>query len=393
MSVSAYAETHARATAYSEAVRARAWAASLAEWFRQEGRTLPWREDTDPYHVWVSEIMLQQTRIEAVMGYYARFMEVFPAVEDLARAPEDRVLKLWEGLGYYSRARNLHKAAKLICERGSFPETYQDIRALPGIGDYTAGAIAAIAFGLPETAVDGNVMRVVSRLELLEENVLQESSRKKVKGILKDCYPFDTDPETGEITYRSGHFVQGLMELGEVICLPSAPRCSLCPVQEHCKARMAGREEELPLRVPKTRRRTEELRVLLLHTPRGMLLFRRPEGGVLGGLWELPNVLPGETFRCKYGLDLPEDEFTYLRDEKHIFTHITWHMRLYSYTIEAALQEPGEQDGEISAHAAMNHAGPKELFDPAAAETEVPEYILAPPEEVMLPTAFRKLVL
>ncbi len=337
------------------AAHALSWVAPLIIWYQNNARSLPWRADRDPYHVWISEIMLQQTRIETVMPYYARFMNDYPTVEALAEAPLEDVLKHWEGLGYYSRAKNLHKAAGLIAEMGGFPQTYEEIRHLPGIGDYTAGAIAAIAFGLPETAVDGNVMRVVSRLQKLEEDVMLASSRKKVEELLKASYPKEA----------AGAFVQGLMELGEVICLPKGPKCEACPLQSYCEAKKAGLQEALPVRIPKTKRRIEDRAVVIVRNAMGeVLVFKRPDNVVLGGLYELPNVeispeadLPSvlNAIRNQYGFT-PE-KLTFKQSAKHVFSHITWNMRVF----EAYSEEAGK-DG-----------------------------IWAEKNAVMLPTAFRKL--
>lgn len=358
----------------------RPWVAPLVKWYEENERPLPWRKDKDPYHVWISEIMLQQTRIEAVMEYYRRFMQTLPDVHALASADEDTVLKLWEGLGYYSRARNLHKAAKIIDAAGSFPDQYESIRQLPGIGDYTAGAISAISFSRPEVAVDGNVMRVVSRLELLEENVLNESARKTVRALLKENYPFKADDATGEIIYQSSSFVQGLMELGEVICLPASPLCGDCPLSESCGAFREGRCEELPVRIRKQTRREETRMVLLLRNEEGKyLFFKRPEDAVLKGLWEFPNVLAdadeetGEEdskarLLREYGIEtvLFSSE-GFLKEAKHVFSHITWKMKVYT--------------GEIRAEAA------KELEENLRGT-----YCWADPCDIMIPTAFKKLL-
>ena len=338
------------------AARDLSWVAPLIIWYRENARKLPWREDRDPYHVWISEIMLQQTRIEAVLPYYERFMRDYPTAEDLANAPLEDVLKHWEGLGYYSRAKNLHKAAAVIRDRGSFPDTYEEIRKLPGIGDYTAGAIAAIAFGLPETAVDGNVMRVVSRLEELEDDVMLPASRRKVDLLLREHYP----------EKEAGAFVQGLMELGEVICLPQSPKCEACPLAAHCKALAAGAQERLPVRVPKTKRRIEEMAVVIIRAAKDeLLVFKRPESGVLGGLYELPNVTADpscsaeeilQKMEAKYGF-APTD-LAFSGTGKHVFTHITWNMRIFAGKADRA-PEGG---------------------------------IWASKNAVMLPTAFRKLL-
>lgn len=335
------------------------WPRTLARWYEENGKAYPWRQDCSPYTVWISEIMLQQTRIEAVLGYYSRFMEAFPTVQALAEAPEETVLKLWEGLGYYSRARNLHKAAQLICrDYGSeFPCRYEEIRKLPGIGDYTAGAIAAIAFGQPCTAIDGNVMRVTARLCALEEDILLPATRKKVKALLEDVYPTDA----------ASAFVQGLMELGEQVCIPGTPRCGDCPVKESCQARALGRTEELPLRKKKEKQRVQPRLVALIRRNGQVLLHRRGEKGVLAGLWEYPGVDgtdPGqmeELFREQLGLQLMAGE--HLLDAEHVFTHIRWQMSVYEARL---LADP-----------------PAEDFCWATEEQLE--------KEIMLPTAFRRI--
>ena len=299
------------------------WVDHLVCWFTEYKRSLPWRESNDAYAVWVSEIMLQQTRIEAVLGYYQRFMQAFPTVEALAGAPLERVLKLWEGLGYYSRARNLHKAAQQIVERGGFPRTSAELQTLAGIGEYTAGAIAAIAFGEPALAIDGNVMRVVSRLYALEEDVLLASSRKHVKELLLQVYPKN----------RASDFVQGLMELGELVCIPKTPRCERCPLQTDCQALARGLQTKLPLRVPKTKQRLEHRVVCIVQKEGKVLLFQRPQEGLLPGLWEYPNVLAAEPKKARsalketYGIDLKPLEL--MGKAEHVYTHIRWQMQFF----------------------------------------------------------------
>ncbi len=306
-----------------------AWTQILVDWYAENKRMLPWRRTQDAYHVWVSEIMLQQTRIEAVMGYYHRFMEAFPTVEALVAAPIEQVLKMWEGLGYYSRARNLHKAAQRVVELGGFPNSYDEIVKLPGIGDYTAGAIAAIAFGQPVTAIDGNVMRVVSRIYALEEDIMLPASKKNVKQILESVYPKD----------RASDFVQGLMELGELICIPGSPRCESCPIQQHCRALAEGKQTVLPLRLPKTKKKTEERIVLVAEEDGKVLLMKRPEQGLLGGLWEYPNVLADSADKVRtamldaYGIEIEPEE--YVADAVHVFTHIKWNMKVYRGKVAA----------------------------------------------------------
>lgn len=297
----------------------------LCRWFEAAGRPLPWREDPEPYRVWVSEIMLQQTRIEAVLGYYSRFMAAFPTVEDLAAADEERLLKLWEGLGYYSRARNLKKAAALIVSDygGRLPGTAAELRKLPGVGDYTAGAIASIACGQPEPAVDGNVLRVLSRVLASAEDVLQPAVRKGFSEALRAVYPAGKE---------AGLATQGLMELGEVLCLPNAaPDCPACPIRDLCRARAEGEPERYPVRSPKKPRRVEERTVLLLAAGGLWAVAKRPDKGLLAGLWEFPSLpgWPGETalreqLAQQGGAPL---SLAPCGEAKHLFTHVEWHMR------------------------------------------------------------------
>ena len=293
----------------------------LLQWYHENARVLPWRSDPTPYHVWVSEIMLQQTRVAAVLGYYARFMEALPAVADLAAVEEDRLMKLWQGLGYYSRARNLRRAARQIMEKhgGRFPDTYEGIRALAGVGDYTAGAISSIAFGLPVPAVDGNVLRVVSRIAGYNGDITRPETRRRVGEALGRVMPLEAP----------GEFNQALMELGAVVCLPNgAPLCDQCPAGALCEARREGRTGELPVKPAKKARRVEERTVFLLFYKDKVALRRRPARGLLAGLWEYPNEpspapCPVEAAALADG---PAG--------KHIFTHIEWHMT--SRLVEAA---------------------------------------------------------
>lgn len=324
------------------------WSRRLARWFAENAKEYPWRTDPTPYHVWLSEIMLQQTRLETVRPFYTRFIEALPSIPALAAASEEQVLKLWEGLGYYSRARNLHKAAKLIVRDhgGEMPASYEAVRALPGIGDYTAGAICAQAFGLPTPAVDGNVLRVVSRLFELTDDVLSPAARKKVTELVRADYPAD----------MPSAFTQGLMELGETLCLPGEPACPSCPLADLCLAHRHGREKELPVRINKTAKK-EEARVLLLIERDGkLLLHKRPKKGVLAGLWEIP-----EENLLSELLDLPAASIRgeKLGEYRHVFTHLVWNIEVYRGTLprEAALDET---------------------------------FCWSRPEDVMLPTAFTK---
>ena len=288
----------------------------LLDWYKRNARPLPWRENITPYKVWVSEIMLQQTRIEAARDYYARFMAAFPTVEALAAADMEQVLKLWEGLGYYSRARNLHKCAQKICAEygGVFPDNAAALRKLPGIGDYTAGAVASLAFGRPEPAVDGNVLRVYARLNRCGDNMGDAGVKNRVREELRALYP------AGECAA----FTSAWMELGEVICTPAAPDCSACPLAAFCKAHEAGEETAYPRLPVKKPRRVEQRRVLLLLCGDKCAVRKRPEKGLLAGLWELPNdeeeAMPSEAEFCGEAV--------------HIFSHVEWHMRGYILRVE-----------------------------------------------------------
>lgn len=303
----------------------------LLAWYRENARDLPWRHTADPYRIWVSEIMLQQTRVAAVLGYYQRFLEAFPTVEALAGADEERLMKLWEGLGYYSRARNLQKAAREIVALGGFPETYEGLLALPGIGDYTASAIAAAAFGQPEPAVDGNVLRVVTRLTDCHGDILDARTKRAVRAALRDVMP--------ERTEDIRIFNQAMMELGATVCGPNtAPRCEVCPAQALCLGRERGTAEELPVKKAKKERRVEEKTVFLLLWDGKTALRKRPKSGLLAGLWEFPNV-EGTLEEAEAGAVLtawgltPVDWRSRLT-ARHIFTHVEWRMTGYVVSVK-----------------------------------------------------------
>lgn len=294
---------------------------ALLAWYKQVRRPLPFRENPTPYRVWVSEIMLQQTRIEAVLPHFAAFMEAFPTVADLANADDEHLLKLWEGLGYYSRAKNLKKAATEICQTygGELPADFQKLRDLPGIGDYTAGAIASIAFGLPVPAVDGNVLRVFSRLLCCDTDVLSTQGRRELTAAVEAVLP-ETDP---------GMFNEAVMELGETVCLPNtAPLCDTCPLAAVCKAHKTGRETDFPVRSKKTARRVEQRTVLVAIQNHKVLLCKRPDKGLLAGLYELPNLegkCDATALAEAFGLTL-EDTPEKLPAAKHLFSHVEWDM-------------------------------------------------------------------
>ena len=304
----------------------------LLVWYREHARTLPWRSHPTPYGVWVSEIMLQQTRVAAVLGYYRRFLETAPDPAALAALPEDQLMKLWQGLGYYSRARNLQKAARLIQTEhgGIFPNTYAAIRALPGVGDYTAGAIASIAFGLPVPAVDGNVLRVAARIAGDSGDITSTPMKKRVTQAMAQLIPVDAP----------GDFNQALMELGATVCLPNgAPLCGQCPAQGFCAAYQQGRTGELPVKAAKKARRMEVRQVFLLFHGDQVALRRRPARGLLAGLWEFPNEPEdGADWPARWGLS--PTELTRVGSGKHIFTHIEWHMTAWAGELpDAALPQ------------------------------------------------------
>ena len=305
----------------------------LLGWYRENRRPLPWRAEPAPYRVWVSEIMLQQTRIEAVIPYYERFLAELPDAAALAAVSEERLLKLWEGLGYYSRARNLKGAAERIVADfgGELPADAAALRSLPGIGDYTAGAIASIAFGLPEPAVDGNVLRVVMRLTACGDDVLEQKTRRRVAQELRAVYP------TGE---DAGKLTEALMELGETVCVPNGEaRCALCPLRSRCLACERGEVGRYPQRSPKKERRREEKTVLLLRCGDRWALRRRGDAGLLAGLWELPNLggrLDAAELRERLRAQgLLVGEIKPCGEAKHVFTHVEWHMSGFLAECEA----------------------------------------------------------
>ena len=296
---------------------------ALLPWYKAHHRDLPWRKDKDPYHIWLSEIMLQQTRVEAVKGYYARFLQELPGIDALANCDDDKLHKLWEGLGYYSRVRNLKKAAQAILERhnGVFPRCHKDILALPGIGSYTAGAICSIAFDQPTPAVDGNVLRVVSRLTEDATPIDLPAYKKSVEQQLAAIYPED-----------AGDFTQALMELGATLCGPNwAPRCEQCPCIDLCKAYAAGTAANLPVRAPKKAKKQEEKTVFILSCNGYYALQKRPLKGLLAGLWEFPNIpgtldmVRGMEILKQWGLQ-PRQPLRQVQ-KQHIFTHIHWQMQ------------------------------------------------------------------
>ena len=295
---------------------------ALLPWYEVNRRSLPWREDKDPYHIWVSEIMLQQTRVEAVKGYYARFLDALPTISALAECDDEKLHKLWEGLGYYTRVRNLKKAARQVMEQhgGVFPGKYEEIRRLPGIGEYTAGAICSIAFGQPTPAVDGNVLRVISRLTNDDTPVDSLAYKKHVRERLAKVYPV-----------QAGDFTQALMELGATVCGPNKlPDCENCPCIDFCLGYQRKTAPSLPVKSPKRERRVEERTVLILSCDGRYAVEKRPNKGLLAGLWQLPNVegkLDAQgVLKWVEELGLKPNDLFLQVERKHIFTHIEWHM-------------------------------------------------------------------
>lgn len=295
----------------------------ILPWYQRVKRDLPWRCDKAPYHVWVSEIMLQQTRVEAVKGYYTRFLTALPTIEDLANCDDDALHKLWEGLGYYSRVRNLKKAAQQIVSQygGVFPGEYEKILALPGIGEYTAGAICSICFDLPTPAVDGNVLRVISRITDDATPIDLPAQKKAVNLALAQIYP-----------ENAGDFTQALMELGATVCGPNRkPDCENCPCREFCLGNLRGTAESLPVKAPKKQRREENLTVFILSCDGKYALEKRPDAGLLAGLWQFPNIAghfdTQESLKKTEALGIPVKDILRQTDKKHIFTHIQWNMR------------------------------------------------------------------
>lgn len=330
----------------------------LIEWYQANKRDLPWRWETTPYRVWISEIMLQQTRVEAVKGYFTRFIEALPDVQSLASCSEQQLLKLWEGLGYYNRARNLQKAAQVLVAQygGQLPSDYDALLSLPGIGPYTAGAIASISYGIAQPAVDGNVLRVISRITASHADISDPATRISVGDELRKVMP----------VLEPGTFNQSLMELGATVCVPNGmPDCKNCPVYRLCEGRKQGVAPDLPVKTAKKPRKLEHRTILLLVRDHRIALRRRPPKGLLAGLWELPSLSgkagQAEAVAAVRGWGLEPLRVQPLGEAKHIFTHVEWRMTGLRITVEEA--SPSEE---------LVWAGPDQLR-----------------EEYPLPSAFR----
>ena len=304
-------------------------AEALLEWFAAHRRRLPWRENRDPYRVWIAEVMLQQTRVETAIPYYQRFLEQFPTVQALAGAPEVAVLKAWEGLGYYSRARNLQRAAREVVARygGALPADPRALAALPGIGPYTAGAIAALAFNLPVAAVDGNVLRVMARALGIGEDVSRPAVQRTIAAAVEGLIP----------PGRAGSFIEALMELGALVCTPKSPRCVACPWQGACVAYRTGQAEFLPRRAARTRPRPVYGAVAVIARGERVLVLRRPAEGLLAGLWEFPwaeaasnedaGPFLAEAVAGDLGLAVQVERE--LAPVRHVFSHLEWRLRVF----------------------------------------------------------------
>ena len=341
----------------------------LLAWYVRHKRDLPWRKSNNPYHIWVSEVMLQQTRVETVIPYFRRFIDKFPTVETLANAPEEEVLKAWEGLGYYSRARNLQAAVREVQERygGVVPDSKEDLSSLKGVGPYTAGAILSIAYNKPEPAVDGNVMRVLSRFFLVEDDIAKPATRAKMETLAKELIPEG----------KAGDFNQALMELGATVCTPKSPHCLVCPVTERCAGRIEGVAERLPVKTKAKPPRPENRIVAYVEGTGALtgkvLIRQRPADGLLARLWELPHFeadRPGnvpsqdgrthpkhaqaeaeadmQTLRTMLSAELgiAAEPVGWLMDAQHTFSHIHWNLRVYRFRFAGYTDKPGSSSAE-----------------------------------------------
>ena len=330
----------------------------LLAWYQKEKRELPFRENPNAYHIWISEIMLQQTRMETALPYFERFIQELPSISDLAEANEDKLLKLWEGLGYYQRVRNMKKAAIEIVTKyeGKFPDKYEDVISLPGIGDYTAGAILSIAFNQRYPAVDGNVLRVISRILGSYEDISKQTTKNRFRSLLKENMPSE-----------AGDFNQALMELGALVCLPNGmPKCELCPLSEYCESNQNDVIQEIPVNEKKKSRKIEEITVLLIKKDEKYLLEKKKSKGVLHNMFVFP-YLEGIRTEKEIENDLSSKGYV-VKDliskgkDRHIFTHIEWKMDIYQIEVETMEERAGWYTvREIN-------------------------------EDIMLPTAFKKLL-
>ena len=316
-------------------------AVKLCDWYEKNRRDLPWRVSNDPYDVWLSEIMLQQTRIEAVKRRYIEFQEELPSVQAVAECEDDRLMRLWEGMGYYSRARNLKRCAETLMKEydGTFPADAAKLKKLPGIGPYTAGAIASICFDLPVPAVDGNVMRVVSRLFLIRDDIRDAKTKKLVEEMIRSLL------ESKAVS--ASVFNQAVMELGEIICVPNGvPLCEQCPLSDSCQAHIKDLTDEIPYRSELKQRKIEQRTLLIIHDGERFLIHKRPDRGLLASLYEFygtdADLNEKEALKAVMGMGLSPLRIRVLPESKHIFTHKEWHMKAYEIMVEDASQFSGE---------------------------------------------------
>ncbi|MBC2100306.1 A/G-specific adenine glycosylase [Listeria booriae] len=325
---------------------------SLIDWYETNKRILPWRENTEAYRIWVSEIMLQQTKVDTVMPYFDRFMEWFPTMKDFADAPEERILKAWEGLGYYSRVRNLQAAMKTVVYEmnGIVPNDLEGILALEGVGPYTAGAVLSIAYEKAEPAVDGNVMRVISRVLEIDEDIMKQKTRKTFEKALYTLI----DPD------KPGEFNQGLMEIGALVCTPKKPMCLICPLQSFCEAHQKGEEEKYPVKIKKTKVKKVFLSsVIVKQGEEQFIIEQRPDTGLLANLWQFPTVTKTDNqealklaFLQEYGIELqlePEP----ITHVKHIFSHLVWEVDVF--VAQAITTQPSYLKLKTVTKAEMEH--------------------------------------
>lgn len=307
----------------------------LVLWYQKNARVLPWREKPCAYGIWVSEIMLQQTRVEAIKVYYERFITRLPTLYDLATIEEDELLKLWEGLGYYSRVRNMQKTAKILIERGqdNLPNTKEELLKLPGIGDYTAGAILSIAYGIPSIAIDGNVYRVLGRYYAISESISKKSTYTIYSNYLESLLP----------EYKAGDFTQSFMDLGSQICLPKNPNCASCPLKNSCKARKENKMEAFPVKEKPKEKRVEERTVFILTCNDRIAINKRKEDGLLASLYEFPNSLSTPSImdieNALYEQNIPYNYVEEIGTAKHIFSHVIWYMQGYKIELTSPLKE------------------------------------------------------
>lgn len=326
---------------------------SLVDWYYHEKRDLPWRRTSDPFKIWVSEVMLQQTRVDTVIPYYERFLKKFPTLKDFADASEDEILKAWEGLGYYSRVRNLQTAVKEVQEKynGSVPDNIEEFQTLKGVGPYTSGAVMSIAFNKPEPAVDGNVMRVFSRLFTIEEDIAKPKTRKVFEALVKEVIDSE-DPSA---------FNQGIMELGAMVCTPQSPSCLLCPVRDHCKGFHEGKQSTLPIKNLKKSTKKQKWMAAIIYTDDHQIVInKRADTGLLASMWQYPIIertdLAGFRSWLNAELNIKIEHLEPLTTVKHIFSHVEW--EIDAYAVKGSIKDVKNPYKLITEEEIQEHAFP-----------------------------------